>query len=185
MKLSSRDNRIFRPINKSDGLQHDLHSDYTYHRFWDKVDLRANIELCWVWMGSKTSQGYGHFKFNGKTEKAQRVSYHISSKTKLGNLQVLHKCDNPSCCNPNHLFLGTNADNVKDKMKKGRHRYAIGSNSYLSKIKEADVLEIRRLYKEEHKGSTEISKLYSIKVAAVSHIIHNRTWKHLKDKKCL
>lgn len=76
---------------------------------------------CKEWVGSKDAKGYGYVRFEGKTQRAHRVAWTSANGAIPDKLHVLHQCDNPSCCNPEHLFLGTNANNVADKMAKGRH----------------------------------------------------------------
>jgi hypothetical protein len=77
---------------------------------------------CWKWQGhiNHKKGGYGQLSYNKKTLKAHRISYEAYYAERLGDLHCLHKCDNPSCVNPLHLFPGTNLDNVRDKVKKGR-----------------------------------------------------------------
>jgi hypothetical protein len=91
-------------------------------RFWSKVD---KTDGCWVWTASKNCEGYGRFNRFGKKrpncEGAHRVSYIISSGAEIPDgMLVLHKCDNPPCVNPEHLYLGSNADNARDKKDRGR-----------------------------------------------------------------
>jgi hypothetical protein len=86
-------------------------------RFWRKV---IKIEHCWEWAAYKNKKGYGQIKIQGKVLGAHRVSWLLAVGEIEAGLCVLHTCDNPKCVRPDHLFLGTNADNVDDKYKKGR-----------------------------------------------------------------
>ena len=85
-------------------------------RFWEKVDKSSE---CWNWLGVK-SKGYGQIKVNGKHRYAHRISWDLHYGVYLGNLDILHSCDNPSCVNPKHLSLGTHKENMADRDKKGR-----------------------------------------------------------------
>jgi hypothetical protein len=90
-------------------------------RFWSKVDCGDPGE-CWEWTGSKTRAGYGRFWVGRKGTFATRISFELSTGTQIPEeLFVLHRCDNPSCVNPSHLFLGTASDNQQDSVSKGRH----------------------------------------------------------------
>lgn len=92
------------------------------HRFWSKVDIREESE-CWPWTAAKTGNGYGNFKAGRySTIPSHRAAYWFSYGIYPDKLLVRHKCDNPICCNPSHLELGTAADNAQDKVKRGRHR---------------------------------------------------------------
>ena len=95
-------------------------------RFWSKVDMSYN---CWLWTGSKSSDGYGRFGLNGKSVAAHRLAYGIVSG-EMPTEQVLHRCDNPPCVNPDHLKTGTHKDNMMDMMKRGRHRKKNATSKY-------------------------------------------------------
>ncbi len=95
-------------------------SEADQKRFWRKAK-RGNPDECWNWTASKCIKGYGFFGLGNVVIRAHRVAFIISTGTSPNPLHVLHRCDNPSCVNPSHLFTGTNTDNVRDSVKKGRH----------------------------------------------------------------
>lgn len=91
------------------------------NRFWSKVDKRTKTQ-CWNWLGAKTPGGYGNVRINAKYFKSHRVAWEITHFKIPGNMVICHACDNPSCCNPHHLMLGTQSSNVRDCLVKGRRR---------------------------------------------------------------
>jgi hypothetical protein len=92
--------------------------------FWDKVD-KSDPAGCWPWKGARHAQGYGAFRVGSKYHRSSRLAYELVKGHIQSGLDVLHKCDNPPCCNPDHLFLGTDKDNAADRRRKGRrgHKY--------------------------------------------------------------
>jgi predicted DNA-binding protein YlxM (UPF0122 family) len=90
-------------------------------RFWEKVDIKNDSE-CWEWKNGKYLNGYGGFNSNNKHEYAHRIAWELTYGAIPENMCVCHHCDNPSCCNPKHLFIGTMADNMHDRDRKGRGR---------------------------------------------------------------
>jgi len=88
-------------------------------RFWEKVDVRGPDE-CWPWTRKHNPKGYGQFR-KDKMVQAHRMAWELTNGPIPDGLDVLHTCDNPPCCNPHHLFLGTNDDNMRDMNSKGRH----------------------------------------------------------------
>jgi hypothetical protein len=107
---------------------------------FDRLTKRGGDGECWTWIGSKNAEGYGMFRVPGrkKIEKAHRFALELKAQSPLpGGAVVCHRCDNPSCVNPDHLFIGTHADNSRDRDKKGRAR------NPRQKLNEATVREIR------------------------------------------
>ncbi len=94
-------------------------------RFWGKVGIKGPDD-CWEWKGNRYTFGHGQIRVNGSPTTAHRVAYELHYGVPILNgLHCLHACDNPSCVNPGHLWLGTNADNVADMCDKGRHRNSV------------------------------------------------------------
>ena len=128
---------------------------------------------CWLWNASVDRAGYGQFRLDGKCAKSHRAAYRLYVGPIAPGLHVCHKCDTPSCVNPDHLFLGTDADNHADRDRKGR--VAHGSRHYLSKLTDADVREIRAAGGPQ----SAIAARYGIHQSAVSYIKSRATWAHV------
>jgi hypothetical protein len=90
-------------------------------RFWSRVDISGGENACWEWQGGRTIEGYGGYN-TPLTSGAHRHAYYFAYRELPGGLLVCHHCDNPPCCNPKHLFLGTHLDNMRDKARKNRRR---------------------------------------------------------------
>jgi hypothetical protein len=136
---------------------------------------------CWVWTASRTSKGYGQIKIP-KTRRqipAHRLSYLIHRGPIPLKKCVLHKCDNPPCVNPDHLFVGTKMDNALDMVSKMRHCY--GERQGGHKLTEAEVLDIHRLIKMGMKQK-EIARMFSIGEMQISRIKSGARWKHVFDR---
>lgn len=112
----------------------------SYRRFMGKVAVTAT---CWEWTAAKTKDGYGEIGFRGKTARAHRVAFLLFVGEIPPGLSVLHTCDNPGCVNPAHLYAGTQAMNVRDRIERGRSRHPFGENHGRAKLTEKDVAEIR------------------------------------------
>lgn len=156
-------------------------------RFWAKVDKRGPDE-CWEWKASKFYNGYGHFYFIRANGKSDQLSHHYAWELHFGEIprgyHVLHRCDNPGCVNPKHLFLGTHQDNMKDMDKKGRRKNIRGISCPWSKLKETDILEIRNIYATQPIAMKEIAKRYNVTEPTIHSIIHGKTWVHVSGGEC-
>ena len=128
---------------------------------------------CWLWTGASHRRGYGAIKHANQQWKAHRLSWLLAKGENPGNLLVCHKCDNPRCVNPDHLFLGTNKDNMKDCVSKRRNCF--GSKHPSAKLTEADVIAIY----EDPRSQPAISASYGIPQAAVSRIKLAKSWTHV------
>ena len=98
-----------------------LLSDADISRFWSKVETNGSDSPCWEWQAARNAHGYGQFSVSGKTRPAHRVSYVIAHGAIPDGYLICHHCDNPSCVRPAHLFAGTQSDNRRDCIRKGRH----------------------------------------------------------------
>src|SRR3989304_7863892 len=148
--------------------------------FWSKVDVRAPHE-CWQWLGSVQWQkngrkgGYGH----SGSRLAHRRAWAIANGPIPDKLCVLHRCDNPGCCNPDHLFLGSLLDNNRDMIAKGRFKHSrhIGTANGRSKLRDHDVLELRRLFSLGMR-QYQLAKMFRITRTQVSTIRHRKQWRN-------
>ena len=111
-------------------------------RFWSKVDIRGDDE-CWHWKAAprRKDQGYGAFWMNGRHHPSSKVAWLLTNGEIQGGMEVCHRCDTPSCCNPKHLFLGTRLENNDDKVSKGRHVF--GTRVWTCKLTPEQVRFIR------------------------------------------
>lgn len=143
-------------------------------RFESKVEL-IPFSTCHHWVGATNPKGYGNFLVDRKIEKAHRVAYMLYVGVIPDGMVICHKCDNPSCVNPDHLFLGTYQDNHDDMYRKGRDKHAVGENQGASKLSESDVIEIRSLSLTQR----VIAKMYGISHSQVHRIKTLKDWKHV------
>lgn len=129
---------------------------------------------CWVWKGSKSASGYGRIKFEGVRWAAHRLMAHINLGEVTDDSVVCHRCDNPSCVNPEHLFIGTQKHNVDDRDNKGRRNQARGERQGSSKLTTEQVLAIRL----DPRKQSVIAAEYGISRAHVGNLKANRAWRH-------
>lgn len=142
-------------------------------RFWEKVDVRLGNH-CWNWIGGKHHiYGYGHFWVNGKTKTSSRIAWELVYGEIPAGLFICHKCDNPSCCNPDHLFLGTTQENMTDRNNK-KHT-ACGEYNGRSKLTTKDVILIRSLY-NTGVSVKKISIQFNVVETTIYSIIRGETW---------
>ena len=142
-------------------------------RFWNKIDKSGGHDACWLWLGCCVRGGYGWFYWNGKYYQSHRIMWMITFGKIPDGLCILHKCDNPSCCNPDHLFLGTKKDNSDDKVRKGRQYHPNGEKNGHCKITDLQVLEIRQRYTRfgiNGENSVTLAKFFGISPVQIRRI---------------
>lgn len=178
----------------------------TVERLWKYVDTTGE---CWVWTGLLSDKGYGRIRVSqSQVKPAHRLMYEITYGPIPDGMHVCHHCDNRACVRPDHLFLGTHADNMADMRAKGRSAKGSRNGSYThpesrrwgkavpeesrlrgernpsSKISENEVREIRALYANGGISQREIAKRYGLSQAGVSVIVAGKRWAHLDDASC-
>src|SRR5580704_14080817 len=141
------------------------------NRFWGYVKRGAPNE-CWPWTRSCFKFGHGRFWINGKTRQAHRIAWALSHGSLADDVCVLHRCDNPPCCNPAHLFLGSQIDNMLDRDAKGKA--PIGERNGRAILNAKSVFEIRKLAGTITQAELAIN--YGVSPATISLVIGRKIW---------
>jgi len=176
-------------------------------RFWGKVKVLGEGE-CWEWQAGKIRRGYGSFEIDGKTKLAHRVAWSLAHEQEVPDgAFVCHKCDNPSCVNPDHLFLGDAKTNLEDCVAKGRTARGMRHGAYThperrprgdrsgsrtkpesrprgernaqARLTAEQVREIRRRYAEGGVSHRQLARENSVTQRTISNIVRGEIWRHL------
>jgi hypothetical protein len=156
-------------------------TDNEIRRFWKKV-AKSNPENCWIWTGYCVPAGYGQIGFRYGLYFTHRISWYIETGIDPSEKFVLHKCDNPPCVNPNHLFLGDALLNSQDMMAKGRADHSknpFGEAQSKSKLTEIQIVEIWQLHLHKGLGERKLAEIFNVTPANIHAILSGKTWKHL------
>lgn len=138
-------------------------------------DELIDYTVCWPWKGCTDKNNYGIFRLNGKNIKSHRFSYYCTFGEFDLNLCVLHKCDNPICCNPYHLYLGNTNDNNQDKIQKNRCNSPSGTNHWSCKVSDETVNQILWELYSTSKSLNTVSIGYDVDIDYIKVILHNKS----------
>lgn len=146
-----------------------------YDPFWGKV---KKTDQCWIWTGFRNKTGYGKTNAKGKTVRVHRYSWTLKYGEIPKGMSVCHKCDNPPCVNPDHLFLGTHTDNMRDAYRKGRISHTVGEDNPTAKMTNEKVLLARKMHSEGRSG-VDLAKIFGVGSPTMYAILNRRSWKHV------
>ncbi len=148
----------------------DIKDEWLFYKFWNRVNIKDNIEECWNWQTFLSIDGYGYFRYYDRTMGSHRLAYILSKGEIPENKIVMHLCNNPMCCNPKHLKLGNNRENLEYALKCGKISR--------TKLNEIDIKNIHELYKNGKK-QWEIAELYKIDQGNLSRILNGERWNYI------
>ena len=157
--------------------------------FWSKVS-----KDCWVWTGACNRVGYGHLFWGGEWWLAHRLSWFLTKGQIPKGMLVCHRCDNPCCVNPDHLFLGTQSDNLRDSVKKGRwnngdrhwtrrhpEKVTCGSSHWNAKLTDSSAREILQMAMSGH-SQRALAKRFGVSPRTIQDLLRGATWKHIHNQ---
>jgi hypothetical protein len=144
---------------------------------WKKINIKSSSE-CWEYTGCKDRNGYGLFGYNKHQYFSHRIIYELTKGNIPEKIQVCHSCDNPKCCNPKHLFLGTNQDNADDKVSKRRQSRLSGERHGSHKLTSNQIFKIRMMYKTGKYYYRELGKIFKCSGRHIGDIINNKKWRY-------
>jgi hypothetical protein len=160
----------------------------TPEQFWSRVDQSGGPLACWPWSGAVAGNGYGFARIDMAGERRSRGAHVIALYLVKGQLSghgsglvARHGCDNPICCNPDHLSLGTVRDNSRDASERGllKGGSALGEANGYSKLTADQVREIRSRYRYRKCGAEKLAAEFNVTSSAIYSVIHRQTWAHL------
>lgn len=146
-------------------------------RFWSKVDKREPGE-CWPWTAMLNGGGYGRFRDRKRKVLAHRYAWEQAHGPIPAGMLVCHRCDNPRCCNPAHLFLGTSADNATDRNTKGRQ--ARGDGNGRAKLTTEIVRDIRSRYADGAVNKSGLARSLGVSGTTIQSVLEHKSWVHVE-----
>jgi hypothetical protein len=156
------------------------------NRFWNKVNqqgpvVRAELGPCWEWTANRLKgRGYGLIKDdNRKMMRAHRIAWMLCHGPIKNDLWILHKCDNPPCVRPDHLYAGTREDNTRDAIQRDRLAHNRGENAGTVILNNSKVTDIRSRYATGEITQTQLARLYGVTPSTISNVITRKRWFHI------
>ena len=144
-------------------------------RVVDRIDRSGD---CWEWTGYRDRGGYGKVMVDRRKSLAHRVVYAAVHGEIPSEMCVCHRCDNPACCNPAHLFLGSHTDNMRDMGRKGRNAQPRGERSAHAKLTAADVLAIREMH-ASGSAMRALARTFGVSYPSIAAVVKRKTWRHV------
>ncbi len=169
-------------------VEHWRHDERLVKRFWSKVNKegpvpahRQELGNCWVWTSSISGKQYGGFGIGGTTYKTNRVCWALQTGV-WSKLCICHKCDNRLCVRPDHLFEGTQAENMRDCSRKGRlfKPEKSGERNGVARLTDEKVRQLRAIRARDGLTMEELGKLFGVHPATACSAINGKTWSHVK-----
>ena len=155
-------------------------------RFWSKVDKSGGEDACWNWIASRNDDGYGKIRVSEKILTAHRVAWKLNNGSIPEKMCILHTCDNPSCVNIKHLFLGTRSDNMQDMINKKRdgcytrpEAFFDGARTEGAKLNKDQILDIRKRYVYRTNSTKILAKEYGVCEEQIWNIATKKCWSWL------
>ncbi len=145
-------------------------------RFWSKIE---KTDTCWIWKSSLNKDGYGNLGIGNNNFRSHRIAWELTNGPIPPKMNVLHHCDVRACCNPSHLYLGTQKENRRDADLRGKTNLPKGSAHPNAKLTEAQVIEIRSTWKPWVYTARMLSAKYGVKKSVIVDILNGKTWKHI------
>jgi hypothetical protein len=151
-------------------------------RFWSLV---KKTDGCWYWIGTIATNGYGVMNIRNRQYKAHRIAYDLTHEKPLGNLFACHHCDNRSCVRPDHIFAGTQKDNMADMLNKGResrdgtHKGRMGSVNGRAALTEYDAYKIRDYHARNVMTCDEMADVFRVSSSTIRRVVSRATWRHI------
>lgn len=163
-------------------IEHPRYLEARIASFWRRVDKSGGPQACWPWTGSRWKAGYGHLRYDGKTWGAHRFALFLATGSDPGKAHALHSCDNPPCCNPDHIRAGTSYDNMHDAIRRGRLTWRgdkSGEHNGRAKLTAEIVSQIRAEYAAGGIHQRDLARRYGLGQTQLSRIIRREHWDHV------